>query len=1439
MFSAPAKAQDGCDDQYVPLCASEALAYERATRDAAAYFAANPKNDYGDANKLCPTIKTKYNGPYVWAAGVPTIDRQCTEEGDGYNVPVFRAQFKVEPPPGLENPPVDPGKNNQCDATTGPTQVGNPLNLVTGYKTELAVDYVDRTGHLTLKRHYTSAQVAHNPSGTLGLGWRHGFQSGVMAYQSTEPRLVRPSGNSYAFTQLGSEGVFDKDVNERIAILTANGQPSGWRVDTQDDSAEYFDARGKLVRVEYKDGDILTLGYNADNQLIAVQDRKARALRFSYTGGKLISVLLPDGASVEYGYQGYRLTSVEHRSNTRAFAGMVRYTYEDETHPEFLTGIIDENGQRYAAWSYDQYGRAVTSRHGGKDSPIDLVTVSRQINKTSVTSPLGDVAEFGHTVQFSRAKIISSQKSCATCGGQSVQSRTYDANGYPDLNVDFLGITKDFDYDARGLLVQEVEASNNGQGHRRMLQTQWHPWFRVPAERRTYDAAGALVATTAWSYNSRGQPMTIIERGKANEQPRTFVIHYCEDADVSAGQCPLPGLVKELIRPGLSGPTTYLYFPKDDPTCISSTANCLHRKGDPRKITNALGQVTEYLAYDGAGRPLSIKDANGIITDYTYHPRGWLTASKVRGADASSEADDRVTRIDYWPTGLVKQVTQPDGAFTAFTYDAAHRLTDIADNAGNTVHYTLDNAGNRVKEDTKDATGTLKRTLSRVYNQLGQLKTHATAASDPTDFEYDANGNATKVTDALATATQSEYDPLNRLSRTLQDVAGIKANTTFDYDALDNLTKVTDPKGLDTKYEYNGFGDLVKLTSPDTGVTSYTYDSAGNRATQTDARGNTTAYGYDALNRLTKVTYPTTSLNVTYTYDVTQTVCMSGETFSIGRLTKMQDGGAITQYCYNRFGDLVRKVQTSNGKALVLRYDYTVGGQLRRMTYPDGAVVDYVRNTQGQTTEVGVTPTGGSRQVLLGNASYYPFGPAAGWTYGNGRTLARRYDLDYRPQAIQDPRPDGLEVGFGFDPAGNLTALMPAGNPTPEIGLGYDALGRLTGLKDGRTGTLIDGYSFDATGNRLSAKVGTATQAYTYPADSHRLSSVAGVARSYDATGNTTAIGGTARQYTYDTTGRMTQARRAGAVTMNYRYNGRGEQVRRFLGTTNTYTLYDEAGHWLGDYDTNGAPKQQAIWLDDLAVGLLASANKLHYIEPDHLGSPRVVIDPTRDVAVWTWSLKGEAFGNTAPNQDPDGDGAALVLDMRFPGQRYDAASGLNQNIHREYDAGTGRYSQSDPIGLDGGINAYSYAAAMPLTWIDRFGLAPNQGCVAAWVGTCSVVGGGIGYWGGGIIGGAGGTFVTPVAGTAGGFVAGSTLGGLGGASAGGLIGGLVGSATCPDDDEKEDCEKLLRVDTDTCTAITRRRGARAGAVCHASASQRYAACLRGDPIPTLNTWNN
>jgi RHS repeat-associated protein len=106
------------------------------------------------------------------------------------------------------------------------------------------------------------------------------------------------------------------------------------------------------------------------------------------------------------------------------------------------------------------------------------------------------------------------------------------------------------------------------------------------------------------------------------------------------------------------------------------------------------------------------------------------------------------------------------------------------------------------------------------------------------------------------------------------------------------------------------------------------------------------------------------------------------------------------------------------------------------------------------------------------------------------------------------------------------------------------------------------------------------------------------------------------------------------------------------------------------------------------------------------------VVDPTRGAsgtAVWTWDLTGEAFGNTAPNQDPDGDATNFVFDMRFPGQRYDAASGLSYNYFRDYDPSTGRYVQSDPIGLAAGISTYGYVAGSPLGAVDPYGLSDRR----------------------------------------------------------------------------------------------------------------------------------
>ncbi len=568
------------------------------------------------------------------------------------------------------------------------------------------------------------------------------------------------------------------------------------------------------------------------------------------------------------------------------------------------------------------------------------------------------------------------------------------------------------------------------------------------------------------------------------------------------------------------------------------------------------------------------------------------------------------------------------------------------------------------------------------------------------------------MTDALGRVTDNNYDPLGRLSRTLQDVAGIQAETRFEYDALDNLTRVTDPKGLDTRYKYNGFGDLTRLTSPDTGVTTYTYDSAGNRISSTDARGKLTVYAYDALNRLTGIGYDDARLDVSYIHDVVQPVCTAGETFAIGRMTRMYDGSGTTQYCFDHRGNIVRKVQTTNGRTFTVRYSYTLADRLASVTYPSGVRVDYAHNALGLPAAITVTQAGGGAETLLAGVTYYPFGPPAVLEYGDGRQLKRSLNQNYQPGFIEDTQPGGLSLGYQFDEVGNLVTLRRGDQSGPPLrDYSYDALNRLTSARDGTTDVLLQAYSYDATGNRISATKGGVSKAYTYPNESHRLSSAGGIARSYDAAGNTLAAG--TKRYEYNAAGRLSRSMDGFMVFPNYHYNGKGEQVWVDPGgysMGHTYTIYDEAGQWLGEYDDFSNSYREVIWLDRLPVGVYAEG-KLHYIQPDHLGTPRVVMDPVRQSAVWTWGLESEAFGDTPPNQDSDGDGVDFRFDMRFPGQRYDQWSGLNYNYFRNYDANAGRYVESDPIGLEGGINSYAYVRGAPLRLYDRLGLAPSCNC--------------------------------------------------------------------------------------------------------------------------------
>jgi len=92
---------------------------------------------------------------------------------------------------------------------------------------------------------------------------------------------------------------------------------------------------------------------------------------------------------------------------------------------------------------------------------------------------------------------------------------------------------------------------------------------------------------------------------------------------------------------------------------------------------------------------------------------------------------------------------------------------------------------------------------------------------------------------------------------------------------------------------------------------------------------------------------------------------------------------------------------------------------------------------------------------------------------------------------------------------------------------------------------------------------------------------------------------------------------------------------------------------------------------------------------------------------VWRWG--GEPFGASRPDEDPDHNHRRFRFNLRFPGQYFDRETGLNNNYFRDYDPRTGRYVESDPSGLRGGLNTYGYVASDPLFDIDIRGLSAGS----------------------------------------------------------------------------------------------------------------------------------
>lgn len=1178
--------------------------------------------------------------------------------------------------------------------------VGNPVNSATGNKYETQLDYASAGPYpLVFMRTYNSMnQISDAVTTHYGVGWRGFYDRAVVVLtDQTTPtvRVVRADGKSFLFTQNNGVWKPSADVTAKLQNVTDGvGNITGWTYTTSGDEVETYDATGRLVSIVNRVGLTQALSYDGNGNLATVADPFGRTLSFNYdTQNRLLHMTDPAGGVYVYAYDGNNnLSSVTYPDGTSR-----TYRYENSAFPHAMTGLIDENGVRFATWTYDSQGRAVSSVLAGGVQRVTLTYNSD--GTTRVRDALGTTRVHNFQNISGTFKNGGVTVTCPGCAPLT-STATYDANGFITSRTDFNGNTTTYQYDSRGLEISRTEAA--GTPVARTTTTLWHPTFRLPVQitlpdrvaNFSYDAQGNLTQRTV----------------TAGGESRTWRYAYNS-----------LGLVTEV-----RGPRTDVA----DVTRFDYDA-----QGNLVSITNALNQVTRITAYDSHGLPLSMTDPNGVAGQLAYDARGRLIRMTV---------DGRTVSYHYDNTGKLTQIVFADGSTQSYAYDAAYRLTQVTDALGNRMRYTFDAASNPIKTELLDANGNLVASTSRVYDALGRVIRSVDANNQATQFSYDNNNNLLSVTDPLLRTTTYDYDELDRRVASTDASGGV---TQMGYDVAGRVAEVDTPNGATTRYVYSGLGDLLQEISSDRGTINLTYDSAGNMLTRTDARGITARYTYDALNRLLAIHYPkgqdaddeddhehsgwfdemrhrlTEALgepehqhawgdDVTFTYDAGRD-CH----FGVGRLCAVEDQSGVTRYNYDTFGNPTRQTETRHKRAYTTSYTYDALNRLTRMTYPDGRVVDYTLDALGRIQGADAT-VNNIRASILRDVSYRADGLPLTLSFGNGISDTRGYDsmgrLLYQSVGAADTR------AYGYDAVGNLVQKQ----TTPETdSYFYDALDRL--VQESRTTATTDttGFAYDANGNRVSQTQASGTIPYIYLAASNRLLQAGGDTVMLDDAGNTVSDHHGARTFTYGPAGRLTEVRNKHHRVAVYRYNAWGLRTEKRTEKGVTLYHYDQWGRLLSETRENSHPRRDYVWggavplaqidvrpgqieqeakersrhddHDDELIG----RERVTYLHTDHSGTPRLATD-NKQAVIWRW--ESDAFGAGLPS-------GSVTINLRFPGQYFDAETKLHYNWMRYYNPETGRYLTSDPIGLGGGVNSYAYTSNNPLRWVDPLGLSGSD----------------------------------------------------------------------------------------------------------------------------------
>ncbi|MBI3805079.1 MAG: HNH endonuclease [Nitrospirae bacterium] len=1227
---------------------------------------------------------------------------------------------------------------------------GDPVNMVTGnmYHNERDI-FIKRRGlPLVFERNYNSRNPVDGP---LGFGWTHSFNHYL--------KFIENSGGFYKVSWTdgsGGEKFFKVPVSgSTIPTLSIFTNPSGVFVDFRRAANGTYTIReknGLTYTFENLDGSVI----GQKPKLLNIKDQNGNTLTLGYTNGLLSSVTDDLGASLIFFYTGSRIYQVKYGSSTHqyeydgagnlatyknplALAGTqspLTYTYYSDSqlnHALKTYNLPKGNGMTFeyymngkvfkhyntlgetTTFTYNEFRRETVSVNergftrrfffDDKGNPVKIIeengaeriyTYDSSMNRITSRDPMGNTTQYAYDATGNVTTITNPS-------GSTIQYSYFNAFNRPGKIKDANGNYTLLKYDSNGNVLQRI-ALKNGIG--------------ASIDPTTYTPVSSdVVAWTITTYNTWGYPSTVKQvRNFATQVGPTQEYQYYEGNF----------LVLKITRRG----------DKNGDGIISSgefdESNNLNYDYFGRVKFGLRGDwYPTQFNYDAVGRVIQGSDVVGQLRDYTYdangNPTGEILTVNVNGvptrvdqAAAIFDFSDRkiigigagggVSAFQYDMAGNLVKITNPDGYTLGFDYDPNNRVIKAYNELGHAVTRTLDLDGK--PRSITDPNG---NTIKYEYygpERDGRLKKQIDSLNHTTQFDYDANGNVTVVTDPLNRTTTTSYGELNRPVRIVGPVftdptlGQIRPVTRYTYDNLGNLLTIsagrTDNTGnspnndvvtLQMSYTYDDFGRKLKETDPLGRSRTFTYDMYGNPETITDAKQQTTRYAYDYGHQLSEVAVdPYSDPAIRYIRN------------QLGQIVRIEHPDGDLSYSFNSAHRLSQVIDRRGNKSL--GYEYSPGGLLNRMKDSDGNYTDYLYNPIGRLSGVWA-PNGDLVSYVYDpggrlTEKWFPNGVNTRYTYNSDNTLKQLINRSQSSTIIS-------QHDYTYDAVGNrLTQNETIGATTTPYKYVYDELSRLTETRNNSTNALIEGYTYDVLGNRRTKTDGADTKVYIYNAanqltEIHQGSDTGALLASlvYDLNGSlvTKTEGATTTSLTYDVFDRLTQVNKTGIATQNYAYDANGRRIKKVVGSSVTQYLYngpDIVAEYGATWTSAQATYAHGPNMDDPIIR--ATSTTTQYYHQDGLGNVVAVSDPT---GATTGQARYDAWGNTLSI-------TGAIPQYGYTGREPDE-TGLIYYRGRYYDPSIGRFTQRDPIGLSGGVNPYTYVKNNPINFTDPWGLSPQS----------------------------------------------------------------------------------------------------------------------------------